>query len=64
MLELGFRVTKINAMARDLNHLTASSFTDKQEIYKLATDIMLEASEIRKIIEQDSQLQELLDSLK
>ena len=47
-MDHSINVVRIGALARKLQKKTANSFADKQEIYLLATDIMLEANEIRR----------------
>jgi hypothetical protein len=51
-MNLGEYVTRINLLARKLTTDTADSFADKSEIYKLATDIMLEANRIRELMQE------------
>lgn len=47
-MDYATNVVRINALARKLQKKTADSFADKKEVYLLATDIMMEANEIRR----------------
>lgn len=46
--DVGEQVVRLNHMVRTLNKLSASSFTESAELYKLFTDIMLEANKGRE----------------
>lgn len=52
MNNIGFFVARLNNMVRDLNKLTASSFVDDGDVYKLVTDIMVEANHIRELTDE------------
>lgn len=51
-MNIGEYVTHINGLSRQLTKISASSFADKAVLYRLATDIMLEANKIREITQE------------
>lgn len=52
-MDYSTNVVRIGALARKLQNKTADSFANKQEVYLLATDIMLEANEIRRSMQDE-----------
>jgi len=51
---IGQHVSRLNNMTREMQKISADSFTPDEDIYKLATDIMLEANKIREITSERS----------
>lgn len=52
--DIGEQVVRLNHMVRALNKLSADSFTESAELYKLFTDIMLEANKGREKTDERS----------
>lgn len=50
-MDISQQVVSLNIMARKLQKLSANSFTDRADLYRMVTDIMLEANKAREILE-------------
>ena len=55
MKNLGLSVTRLNALSRELQSASADSFAPKKVIYQIATDIAMEANEVRQMIGESNE---------
>jgi len=55
MKNLGSSVTRLNALSRELQIASADSFAPKRVIYQIATDIAMEANEVRQMMGEQNE---------
>jgi hypothetical protein len=61
MKNLGLSVARLNALSRELQIASADSFAPKKAIYQIATDIALEANEVRQMLEESNERKSSFD---
>jgi hypothetical protein len=61
MKNIGLSVTRLNALSRQLQIASADSFAPKRVIYQIATEIMMEAHEVRQLIGESNERKSSVD---
>lgn len=60
MKNTGYSVVQIHSLARKLQTISAGNGNEK-EMYRLATDIMLECQHLREMVQERSQPRTIMD---